>query len=167
MDTLLGELAVHHLDLVVSDRQIPSGTRVKAYNHDLGSSGVSLFAHKSIARGYQRFPESLDNAPLLLPATGSPLRRSLDDWLERMDVTPRVVAEFDDSALLKAFGEAAIGVFPAPTAISEEVCSMYHSRELGTLDGLQETYYAISPERKLKHPAVLAITESAREVLFG
>ncbi len=163
MDMLLGELAIHNLDLVISDRALPHGTSVKAYNHVLGESEISFFAHKSIARKLDSFPKALDGAPVLLPNQNSPLRRLLDDWFDRNDIVPRLVAEFDDSALLKAFGEAALGAFPAPTAIAEEVCSMYHSKHLGSVDSeICETYYAISPERKLKHPAVIAITESAR-----
>ncbi len=165
LDLLLGELAVHRLDLVISDQKLPAGTSVKAYNHVLGESQVSFFAHKTLARKLKRFPQSLDGAPVLLPSQDSPLRRSLEGWFDRQKVVPRVVAEFEDSALLKAFGEAALGVFPAPSAIADEVCSMYHSKVLGSVgDEIQETYYAISPERKLKHPAVIAITESARQI---
>ena len=167
LDRLLGDLAVHRLDLVISDRPIPTGTNVKAYNHTLGGSHISFFAHRSIAKKYQkRFPQSLDGAPMLLPNQSSPLRRGLDEWFENMDIAPLTVAEFDDSALLKAFGEAALGVYPAPAAIADEVASMYHSVELGTVDSISESYYAISPERKLKHPAVLQITEAARAKLF-
>ena len=167
LDLLLADLAVHRLDLVVSDRPLPPGTAVKAYNHPLGTSTVSFFAHKSIARRFRRFPDGLNDAPVLLPVQEVTLRRALDDWFDRSEVAPNVVAEFDDSALLKAFGEAALGAFPAPTAISTEVCSMYHSRLIGRVEGVSETYFAISPERKLKHPAVLAITESARDELFS
>lgn len=168
IDPLLGELAVHRLDLVISDRPIPTGINVKAYNHPLGGSHMSFFAHRSIARKYQkRFPKSLEGAPMLLPIQGSPLRRGLDDWFDSMGITPQIVAEFDDSALLKAFGEAAVGVYPAPAAIAAEVASMYHSVELGAVETIRESYYAISPERKLKHPAVLQITEEARAKLFA
>jgi LysR family transcriptional activator of nhaA len=168
IDPLLGELAVHRLDLVISDRPIPTGINVKAYNHPLGGSHMSFFAHRSIARKYQkRFPKSLEGAPVLLPIQGSPLRRGLDEWFDSMDITPQIIAEFDDSALLKAFGEAAVGVYPAPSAIAAEVASMYHSVDLGAVDTIRESYYAISPERKLKHPAVLQITEEARAKLFA
>ena len=166
LDFLLGDLAVHRLDLIISDHPLPSGSNVKAYNHALGESDISFFAHKSIAKRFRKFPENLDDAPMLLPLANSPLRRSLDDWFERENVTPRVIAEFDDSALLKAFGEAGVGVFPAPTAIAEEVCSMYHSKILGRATDIGERYFAISPERRLKHPAVLAITETARKRLL-
>ncbi|HEY5646119.1 MAG TPA: transcriptional activator NhaR [Pseudomonadales bacterium] len=166
LEHLLGELALHRLDLVISDRPIPTGLSVKAYNHPLGDSGVALFAQKRTASRFaRRFPQSLQDAPVLLPVRANPLRRDLDEFFERVNVTPRVVAEFDDSALLKAFGEAGAGVFPAPMAIREQVEHMYHSRLIGEVAGVAEHYFAISPERKLKHPAVMHITEVARERL--
>ena len=146
---------------------MPAGTSVKAYNHPLGDSGISLFAHESIAEQYRSgFPESLDGAPMLLPALESPLRSHLEDWFDTIQVSPRVIAEFNDSALLKAFGNAALGLFPAPAVITEEVVSMYHSRLVGRVEPIKESYFIISPERKLKHPAVLQITENAKEALF-
>ena len=168
LEVLLGDLAVHRLDLVLSDRPIPAGLNVKAYNHHLGESGIAFFARRSEATRYrQRFPDSLNGAPVLLPAKSNALRRSLDDWFDARNIAPRVVAEFDDSALLKAFGEAGAGLFPAPTAITPQIEHMYHARRIGEVEGMTESYYAISPERKLKHPAVLRITELARERLFG
>jgi LysR family transcriptional activator of nhaA len=167
LDGLLGDLAVHRLDLVISDRPITSGLNVRAYNHPLGSSAVSWFAHKKIARRHAKnFPASLDGAPLLLPVESTALRRALDEWFERQGITPRIVAEFDDSALLKAFGEAASGIFPAPDAIAAEVEQMYGAQRIGPADGVSESFYAISPERKLKHPAVVRITETARRKLL-
>jgi LysR family transcriptional activator of nhaA len=167
LDRLLGDLAVHRLDLVLSDRPVPTGLNVKAYNHPLGSSPVAMFAGKKLVTKYRKgFPESLQDAPLLMPVNTSALRRGLDEWLDRHGVTPNVVAEFDDSALMKAFGEAGTGIFPAPLAIEAEVEHMYHARSIGTVDGLKESYFAISPERKIKHPAVLQITAAAREGLF-
>lgn len=166
-EKLLGDLAVLRLDLVLSDRPIPTGLSVKAYNHVLGESAVAFFAHKRIAAKYRRrFPRSLEQAPMLLPVNGTALRRSLDDWLQLIGVTPRVVAEFDDSALLKAFGEAGIGIFPAPAAIAKEVEHMYHASRIGTAADVKESYYAVSPERRLKHPAVVEVTEVARARLF-
>jgi LysR family transcriptional activator of nhaA len=168
LDKLIGELAVHKLDLVISDRGLPPGTGVKAFTHALGESPVSFFAHKSIADEYlENFPKCLNGAPMLLPFQESAIRRAIDDWCDINGVTPRVVAEFEDSALLKAFGEAAIGVFPAPSAIAPEVTSIYHSVHLGTIKGVSEAFFAISPERKLKHPAVLEITEQSRSKLLG
>ena len=159
---------MHRLDLVLSDRPVPTGLNVKAYSHSLGESGVSLFANKRLVAKYAKnFPASLQDAPLLMPVNTSALRRGLDDWFDRLEITPRIVAEFDDSALLKAFGEAGMGIFPAPEAIASEVEHMYHARSIGSITNLKEQYFAISPERKIKHPAVLKITEAARKGLFG
>jgi LysR family transcriptional activator of nhaA len=168
LEKLLADLAVHRLDLLVSDHPIPAGLSVKAFNHVLGESGVSFFAPTRRAATYaRRFPESLDGTPVLLPVNTGALRRRLEDWFEQVGVRPRVVAEFDDSALMKAFGEAGAGLFPAPSAIAPEIENMYSAREVGRVDGVRETYYAISPERKIKHPAVLRIIEAARQRLFG
>jgi LysR family transcriptional activator of nhaA len=167
LENLLADLAVHRLDLVLSDRPVPPGLNVKAYNHKLGTSEIGFFAHKKLARKYAaRFPEGLDGAPLLLPVNTSVLRRRLDDWFERLGITPVIVAGFDDSALLKAFGAGSSGLYPAPMAIEDELMHMYHARCIGQADGLRESYYAISPERKINHPSVLRITEAARTVVF-
>ena len=168
LDQLLGDLAVHRLDLVISDRQVPTGLNVKAYNHKLGDSDISFFAQKRIAAKYARdFPASLHGAPMLLPVKDNVMRRSMEDWFDQNDIVPNVVAEFEDSALLKAFGEAGIGIFPAPSAITEQIQQMYHSKSIGVVEQVKESYYAISPERKLKHPGVLKITEDARTRLFS
>ena len=167
-ETLLGDLAVHKLDLIISDRQVPTGLNVKAYNHKLGNSQIAFFAHKSIASKYiKKFPHSLNNAPLLLPASNNQMRRDLDGWFDEVGVQPNVIAEVDDSALIKAFGEAAIGLFPAPLAVAEAIENMYHAKLVGTIESVTETYYTISPERKIKHPGVLKITEEARSRLFN
>jgi len=167
LEKLLGDLAVHRLDMVLSDRPIPPGLSLKAYNHDLGESGVCWFAARSEAARYRRrFPASLDGAPVLLPASNTALRRRLDDWLSRQQLAPRVIAEFEDSALMKAFAEAGTGLFAAPRAIAAKIESMYAVRRIGDVDGVSESYYGISPERRIKHPAVLAITEAARNGLF-
>lgn len=167
LDELLADLAVHRLDLVLSDRGIPVNTSVKAYNHTLGESAIAFFSKPAAIRRYKgSFPRSLDGAPMLLPSRGSAMRRELDDWFERIEVEPRVVAEFDDSALLKMFGAGDAGVFPAPHAIAPEIERMYSARVIGMAEGVRETYLAISPERRLKNPAVLEIIEGAREKLF-
>ena len=167
LDTLLGDLATHKLDIVLSDQSMPSGLSLRAYNHPLGESEMSFFARRRDARQYKsRFPGSLNGAPVLLPLPNSPLRRQFDEWLEAQDVLPRVVGEFDDSALMKAFGEAGAGVFPSPSAIEEEICNMYGCRVIGRAPDIKERFYAISPERRLKHPAVIKITEVARNRLF-
>ena len=168
LDQLLGDLAVHKLDLIISDRAVPAGTHVKAYNHPLGSSTISFFANRKLAPNYDgEFPAVLNNAPMLLAVNESPTRRALEEWFDNIDVSPQVLAEFDDSALLKAFGEAGIGIFPAPTAIADEVSQMYDAVKIGTAESVVENYFAISPERKLKHPAVLSLTQAARQRLFA
>lgn len=168
IEQLLSELAVHKLDLVLSDQPVPDGLGIKAYNHRLGESGMSFFSQRGRARRFRaRFPESLNDAPLLLPSQHSALRRRLDDWFENHELSPRIAGEFDDSALLKAFGEAGVGVFAAPTVIEEEICRMYRMSVIGQTDEIKERFYAISPERRLKHPSVVLITDTARTKLFA
>lgn len=167
LEPLLGRLAVHRLDLILSDRPIPSGLSVKAFSHALGASDISLFCPRAQSRHYSKgFPQSLDKAPMLLPTTDNPIRRPLDDWFEHHGVSPDLIAEFEDSALMKAFGEAGNGIFPSPTAISDEVEQMYRVRRIGDPIPVQEAYFAISPERKLKHPAALRIIDAARARLL-
>ena len=167
LENLLAELAVHRLDLVISDRPIPVGMSVKAYNHSLGGSVIAFFSKPDTVNRYRSgFPESLRGAPVLLPSRGSAMRRELDDWFERVGVEPHVVAEFDDSALLKMFGTAGAGVFPAPNAIAPEIEHMYGARVVGLAENVRETYIAISPERRLRQSSVLDIIERAREQLF-
>lgn len=163
LDSLLGELAVHKLDLVLSDRSIPPGLNVKAYSHELGASGLAFFGSASLIASHgSGFPACLEGAPILMPATSNALRRTLDAWFDKVGIAPRVVAEFDDSALLKAFGEAGVGFFPAPSAISTQIKEMYRVEKIGEIDNELEQFFAISPERKLKHPAVLSITQAAK-----
>ncbi len=167
LESLLGDLATHRLDLVLSDQPMPTGLNLRAYNHRLGESTMSFFVSKREARRYKsRFPDSLNDAPMLLPAANSALRRQLDDWFEINEVVPNVVGEFDDSALMKAFGEAGVGIFASPSAIEKEICTMYHTSVIGRSDSIKEQFYAISPERRLKHPAVIQITNAARNRLF-
>ena len=168
LEHLLSELAIHKLDIVLSDRQVPDGLNLKAFNHRLGESGMSFFAQRKVARRYMRtFPESLSDAPMLLPTQHSALRRRLDDWFEDHQIAPRIAGEFDDSALLKAFGEAGAGVFAAPSVIEDEICRMYRTSVIGRTDEIEERFYAISPERKLRHPSIVLITDTARADLFS
>lgn len=168
LDALLGDLAVHRLDVVISDSPLPSGLNVRAYNHVLGDTGVAFFAPKQRAKTLSKgFPRSLDGEPMLLPVHGTPLRRSLEEWFETIEVHPHVVAEFDDSALLKAFGDAGAGVFPGSVAMESAICRMYSSSVVGRTADVRERFFAISPERRLKHPAVVRISEQSRERLFA
>lgn len=166
LESLLADLAIHNLDIVISDRPIPTGLNVKAFNHALGTSSISLFCAENLKDQYiHNFPSSLDKTPMLLPVSSSPIRRQLEDWFIKEKIFPKIIAEFDDSALLKVFGAAEKGVFPAPTSMTEEIEHMYRAVKIGTVDKITENYYAISPERKVRHPAVLKITELARNHL--
>lgn len=163
-DRLLASLAEHTLDLVLADSPVPSGSAVRAHTHLLGECGVGLFATPALALAYRDgFPASVNGAPFLLPAESLTLRRSLNVWFEKHDVVPRVIAEFEDSALLKVFGADGIGVFPAPLAVASDVQERYRVEPLGIAEGVVERFYAISAERRLKHPAVLAIARAAHE----
>jgi LysR family transcriptional activator of nhaA len=167
LEKLLSDLAVHRLDLVLSDRPVPPGLNVRAYHHLLGASGVTMFAAPALADSLgRRFPENLKNAPFLMPANTPALRSQLEEWFDANDLSPLIVGEFDDSALLKSFGHAGVGVFVGPSALEAEICGMYHVVALGQVPNVEERFYAISPERKLKHPAIVAITERARETIF-
>ena len=164
---LLAKLSIHELDLVLSDRPVGPEIRVKAYSHLLGQCGVSIFGTKELAAAHRtRFPRSLDGAPFLLPTDNTALRRSLDRWFESEDIRPSVAGEFADGALLKVFGQAGIGMFPVETVIENEVGEQYGVELVGRVDSVQERFYAISVERKIKHPAVIAITQAAREEIF-
>ena len=168
LEQLLADLAVHRLDIVLSDQPAPRGLNLRAYNHMLGESSLSFFALRANARRYRsRFPQSLNDAPMLLPTQHSALRRLMDDWFEEQGLAPKIVGEFDDSALMKAFGEAGTGVFAAPSVIEEEICRMYRMAVIGRSDSITERFYAISPERRLKHEGVIYVTETARSELFS
>jgi LysR family transcriptional activator of nhaA len=166
-DRLLAELAVHGLDLVLSDAPIGPMVKVRAFNHLLGESSVTIFGPAKLASKYRRgFPRSLDGAPMLLPTDTTALRRALDQWCETQGIRPFIVGEFEDRALLKVFGQSGAGLFPAPSVIEAEVRRQYGVQIVGRLEEVRERFYAISVERKLKHPAVVAISEAAQQHLF-
>jgi LysR family transcriptional activator of nhaA len=162
-ERLFAALSVHDLDLVLTDQPLPPTLNVRAYNHLLGESGVTVFGTAPLAERYAPgFPGSLEGAPFLLPAEGTTLRRSLEQWMDAAGVRPRVVAEISDSALAKVFGEAGTGLFAAPTAVEEEVRRRYRVEVVGRVEGIREQFYAVSVERRLRHPVVVAISEAAR-----
>ena len=164
---LLADLSVHKLDLVLADAPLSPALNIRAYNHMLGESGISFFASRKTSRKHKTgFPDSLDGAPMLMPTASSALRRSLEQWLERQDIKPVIVAEFEDRALMKAFGEAGAGIFTSPTTVEDDVVAKYGVHIIGRTEDIKERFYAISAERRIKHPAVSAITESARTELF-
>jgi LysR family transcriptional activator of nhaA len=165
-ERLATDLASHALDVVIADTPAPAHVRVRVFNHLLGESDTAFFAVPRVASTLRRlFPASLNGTPMLLPTQNAALRRALDGWFEREGLRPTVVGEFEDSALMKVFGQSMGVVFPAPAVIADEVCRLYAVREVGRTSKVRERYYAISAERRLKHPGVLAITAAARTTL--
>jgi len=167
MERLLAELATHSIDLVLADAPVPSTVSIRAFAHLLGECGVGVFGKSDLAApARRRFPAALDGMPFLVPSQNTALRRSLDAWFDARGLRPAIVGEFEDSALLKVFGEAGAGLFAAPLAIAEDVRHRYGVRLVGELEGVRERFYAISVERRLASPAVIAISERARRDLF-
>ena len=165
---LLAELALHEIDIVLSDSPMESGLSVKAYNHTLGECGVTFFAVDRMSRPLQQeFPYSLEGAPMLLPLQKTTLREELDLWLESLNITPAIIGEFDDAALLKAFGQRGDGIFMAPTVIEDEIRRQYQVSVVGRTEDLMYRFYAISIEKILTHPAVVAISTAAHHSLFA
>jgi len=163
---LLADLAVHRLDVVLADTPIPPLAKVKAYNHLLGSCGVTFMAKSGLARRLRPgFPQSIEGAPVLLPGADAALRASLDGWFDRKNLRPAIVGEFDDSALLKSFGQTGEGFFAVPSVVEEEVSRQYEVEVIERTDEVTESFYAISVERRVRHPAVVAICEAARTLL--
>jgi LysR family transcriptional activator of nhaA len=160
-DTLLAELALHRLDVVLTDRQAPHGGNLKVFSHPLGDYEITLFGAPDLAKRYRRgFPANLNAAPMLLPTRGNALRGQIERWLETLDVTPLIVGEFEDSALLTTFGRAGLGLFPAPSVLGEDIAAQLGAEPVGVLDEVREQYYAISNERRIRHPAVEAIRKA-------
>ena len=165
-EQLLAQLATHALDVVISDGPAAPHLRVKVFSHLLGESGVTFFAAPALARQVRRgFPQSLQGVPMLLPTPGTALRRALEQWFDQLQVRPTVGGEFEDSALMKAFGEAGAAVFPAPTVIASQVCRHYGVAVVGETEVVRERYYALSAERRVTHPGVVALTAAARAEL--
>jgi len=162
-EELLPALALHDIDVVLTDAPLDPGSNVKAFNHLLGECGSTLFGTPKLAEAYRRgFPKSVDGAPFLLPTRNTTARRSLDQWFEAQRIAPLIVAEFEDSALLKVFGQHGLGLFFAPAVIARDVQRQYDVKVIGQVDTVRERFFAISLDRKLKHPAVVAISEAAK-----
>ena len=163
---LLGQLATHQLDVVLTDAPLGGETSVRAFNHLLGESGVTFFGTAATVRSIRRrFPHSLSGVPVLLPAEGTTLRRALEQWFSAQGLRPAVVAEFEDTALLTVFGQSGLGLFPGPTVLESEIRRQHGVVVAGRVPEVRERFYAISVERRLKHPAVIAISEGARQTL--
>lgn len=168
LDGLLADLAVHRLDMIIADRPIPAHLSVRGYNHLLGESGMTVFATAALAATLEgEFPACLDGAPLLLPGEDFAIYHRLLQWLGAHELHPRVVGEFDDSAMMKTFGQSGAGLFFAPNVIAAQVCRQYGVVEVGRVDALVEQVYAITTERRLSHPATVAISQAARHELFA
>lgn len=164
----VAELALHRVDVVIADGPAGAGIPVRAFSRLLGECGTTFFAAPKLAASIRRkFPHSLDNAPFLLPGAPSMVRRALEQWFDSQGIRPRIVAEFDDSALAKDFGKDGMGVFAAPTVIEAEVLHQYRVRVVGRSEVVRQQFYAISVERKIKHPAVVAICEAAKQNIFA
>ena len=152
---LLGDLALHRLDIVLADRAAPVNPNLKVYSHALGHSALSWYAPESLVDEAQSdFPASLERVPVLLPTTHAAVRLRIDQWFERCGVTPRIVGEFEDSALLATFGAGGMGVFPAADLLHQKLTARYEVELLGPCDGVEEHYYAINAEKRVLHPLV-------------
>lgn len=168
LGTLLAELAVHRLDLVLADRPIPPTVSTRGFSHKLGESSVTFFAAEKLKKQLTgNFPNCLNGAPMLLPSRGNQLRAGIEQWLDQNRIHPHIVAEFDDSALMKAFGKEGVGIFLAPQAIEHKVIQQYNVKSLGHTDEVKESFYAISVERRIINPIASTIIKSANNSLFA
>ncbi|AMP09099.1 bacterial regulatory helix-turn-helix, lysR family protein [Collimonas arenae] len=166
-ESLLGDLTLHKLDVVLTDRPAPSGTALRVFSHLLGESDIALFGSKELAKRYRpTFPNSLSGAPVLLPTRNNLIRGRIDHWFEARELRPDVVGEFDDNALLNTFGRSGLGLFPAPSALAADVEEQFGAVLIGQLDQVHEQFYAVSNERKIKHPAVEAILSAIHGRVF-
>ncbi len=166
-EELMADLATHHLDVVLTDAPLGQDTRVRAFNHLLGECGVSFVAAPHLAAQLREgFPQSLTGASVLLPMSSSAMRRKLDHWFQDNDIHPQIEAEFDDSALMKVFGQHGRGAFPVPSVVIDEIARQYGVEHLGQISGVKESFYAVSVQRQLRHPGVVAISQAATMDLF-
>lgn len=165
-DHLLAKLAIQKLDLVIADAPIPPHVNVRAYNHELGSSGVGIFARQDLAeRLRQDFPASLDGAPILMPTVKTVLAGALERWFQQQGIQPRIIGRFENSSLMKVFASRGHGCFAAPLATTDSLAAQHDAVPVGPIEGLVDRYYAISVERRIRHPAIAAISDAARQVL--
>lgn len=166
-ESLLGELSVHKLDVVLTDRPVPPGTPLRVFSHLLGETEISLFGVPALAAKYRtNFPVSLNGAPMLLPTRNNAIRGRIDFWLESHDLHPDIIGEFDDNALLHTFGRNGRGLFPAPSLLAKDVLEQFNAVPVGAMAQVREQFYAISNERKIKHPAVEAILTAMHGEVF-
>ena len=167
-ERLLADLALHKLDVVLTDRPVSPGTSLRVFSHELGDCQICLFGTESLARIYQKnFPASIHGAPVLLPTRNNTLRARLDQWFEINGLRPSIVGEIEDSALLTTFGRSGLGMFPAPKALAADIQEQFHAVPVGELTNVKEYYYAVSAELKIRHPAVEAILSAPSAGIFG
>lgn len=168
LERLVTELALHELDIVLSDAPVTPTLNVRAFNHPLGSCGVVWMGTASLVKRYRRgFPRALQGAPILLPTDDTAIRRQLDRWIERQNIRPVIVGEFEDFALLRAFGQQGAGIFPVPSILEKRFRKLYDVLRVGVAEGVTANFYAVSIERKLRHPAVIAICDTAKRKIFA
>ncbi|MFO1431638.1 MAG: transcriptional activator NhaR [Candidatus Competibacteraceae bacterium] len=167
LTSLLAEMAVHRLDLVIADRPMPTNLNVRGYNHFLGESDLTVFATPALAQSLSgTFPALLDKAPFLMPGGDVAIRPKLIQWFEAQHLYPHILGEFDDSALLKSFGQVGAGLFVAPTVIADYVSRQYDVQAVGLIDSVVEQFYAITTERRLTHPAIVTIVKATQQEFF-
>lgn len=165
---LLADLSVHKVDVVISDRPMDTSFNIRGFNHLLGECGVTFLAAPPLAKQLKKnFPRSLDGAPMLMHGGGCALRMRLNRWLEQNQIKPKIVAEFDDTALLKAFAQEGVGAFIAPSLVAEEVAEQYNLTAFGSSEDIIDQSYMISTERRLTHPAVVAMSKAARNITYA
>lgn len=166
--SLLSELSVHRLDMIIADRPMPPHLNVRGFNHLLGESGLTVFGSRGLVKNLVgKFPLCLNQAPFLLPGDDAAIRPKLEQWLDKHNLHPVISGEFDDSALMKSFGQAGAGLFAAPSTNAAHICEQYKVKVVGEIDSVMEQLYMISTERQLTHPAIVAISKKGREDLFG
>ncbi len=168
LESLLSELSVHRLDMIIADRPMPSHLNVRGFNHLLGESGLTVFGASTLVDKLMgEFPECLNQAPFLLPGDDAAIRPKLERWLDNHNLHPMINGEFDDSALMKSFGQAGAGLFAAPSTNAAHICEQYKVKVVGHIDAVMEQLYMITTERQLTHPAIVAISKKGKEELFG
>ncbi len=160
---LLGDLALHRFDVVLADRPAPPNPNLKVYSHALGTSSIAWYGTPNLHAAARRgFPRSLQSVPVLLPTTHAMVRGRIEQWFDRMEIKPRVVGEFEDSALLKTFGASGLGVFPAAEVVHDDLVARYGVKRLGSCAGIEETFFAIGTEKKVLHPLVQRLLPAGR-----
>ena len=168
LSSLLADLSIHRLDMIIADQPLPGNLNVRGYSHLLGESPVSVFGSPSYIKTLSgKFPGILNSARFLLPGEDFAIRPKLEHWFSQQNIHPHIIGEFDDNALIKAFGKAGAGLFISSSVIADDICEQYKVEEIGRIDSITEQHYIITTERKLTHPAIIEINKSARKIGFA